>query len=76
MTPSVTCRKYTNALRFRISIALLRKLKRESENPALEIEFSGHFYFPAERWVMIPRETYEKLTKETKDGKTENDQQK
>lgn len=55
-------RKFTTALRYRISIMMLRKLKLKSDNPIMHIEFSGHFYYPPEHWVLIPVETYKKLT--------------
>lgn len=63
--------KYTRALSCYISIRMLRELKRVAEegsnrpalHPALEVEFSGHMYYPPERWVMIPIEEFQRLTK-------------
>jgi hypothetical protein len=61
----LTKSKYTTALRCYVSIRMLRKLKLEAERkgvtPALEFEFSGHFYYPTEKWVMIPAEEFRRL---------------
>ena len=59
--------KYTTTLSYTLSIHTLRKLKREAfeqdKDPALVIEFSGHFYFPAEKWALIPYEQFKEFLK-------------
>jgi hypothetical protein len=57
--------KYTRALSCYLSIRMLRELKRiankNGKRPCLEIEFSGHMYYPPEKWVMIPAEEFRRL---------------
>jgi len=59
--------KYTRALRHTISIRTLRNLRYEAEKqgrqPALELEFSGHMYYPPEKWMMVPYDLFKQLLK-------------
>lgn len=57
--------KYTAALRHTLSLRTLRRLKQAAEEqgrqPALEVEFSGHFYYEPERWMMVPYDDFKRL---------------
>lgn len=56
--------KTIRSLACRISIMMLRKLRQdEPNNPVMFLEFTGHMYYPPEKWVLIPKETYDRLIK-------------
>ncbi len=62
--------KFTTALRYRISIMTLRRLRLQADklrsDPVLVIEFSGHLYFPAEKWALIPYAEFLRLKEKGK----------
>ena len=49
-----------------LSIRYLRRAVLQAENcgrtPAIRVRFTGHAYFPAEDWVLIQREEFDRLT--------------